>query len=90
MEKSKNVDIIVLAKWKRKEYNMNKIEHMERALKNIDAIVDAYNKGTLIITEQNGYHENGYGLDVIMAIIRNWVIEGTQSTIKRQGGHLYV
>lgn len=63
---------------------------MEKALKSIDALVDAYDKGSLIITEQNGYHENGYGLDVIMAIIRNWVIEGTQSTIKRQGGHLYV
>lgn len=64
---------------------------MEKALRNIDAIVDAYYKGTLIITsEQNGYHENGYGLDVIMAVVRNCVIEGTQSTTKRQGGHLYV
>lgn len=69
---------------------MNKIEYMERALKNIDAIVDAYNKGTLIITEQNGYHENGYGLDVVMAVIRNWVIEGTQSPEQRKRGYLYV
>ena len=63
---------------------------MERALKNIDAIVDAYNKGTLIITEQNGYHENGYGLDVVMAVIRNWVIEGTQSPEQRKRGFMYV
>ena len=69
---------------------MNKIEYMERALKNIDAIVDAYNKGTLIITEQNGYHENGYGLDVVMAVIRNWVIEGTQSPEQRKRGFMYV
>lgn len=70
---------------------MNKIEHMERALKNIDAIVDAYDKGTLIITsEQNGYYEGGYGLDVVMAVIRNCVIEGTQSLTEKKGGYLYV
>lgn len=63
---------------------------MEKALRNIDAIVSAYDKGTIIITEQNGYHENGYGLDVIMAIIRNCVIEGTQLTTKLQGGYLHV
>lgn len=63
---------------------------MEKALKSIDALVDAYDKGSLIITEQNGYHENGYGLDVIMAIIRNWVIEGTQSPTQKKGGFLYV
>ena len=70
---------------------MSEIERMEKALKNIDAIVDAYMEGSLIITsEKNGYHEGGYGLDVVMAVIRNCVIEGTQSTTKRQGGHLYV
>lgn len=69
---------------------MNKIEYMERALKNIDAIVDAYNKGTLIITEQNGYHENGYGLDVVMAIIKNNIIDGTQTLTEKKGGYLYV
>lgn len=70
---------------------MNKIEQMEKALKNIDAIVDAYYKGTLTITsEHNGYCDGSYGFDVIMAIIRNCVIEGTQSPTQRQGGHLYV
>ena len=70
---------------------MNKIEQMEKALKNIDAVVDAYYKGTLIITsEQNGYHEGRYGLDVVMAIIKNHIVDGTQSTTRRKGGHLYV
>lgn len=70
---------------------MNEIERMEKALKNIDAIVDAYNEGTLKITsEHNGYCDGTYGLDVIMAIIRNCVIEGTQSSTQRQGGFLYV
>lgn len=69
---------------------MNKIEQMEKALRNIDAIVDAYYKGSIIITsEKNGYHGE-YGLDVIMAIIRNCVIEGTQSSTERKGGFLYV
>ncbi len=69
---------------------MNKIEQMEKALRNIDAIVDAYYKGSIIITsEKNGYH-GAYGLDVIMAIIRNWVIEGTQSPEQRKKGFIYV
>lgn len=64
---------------------------MEKALRNIDAIVSAYDKGTLIITtEQNGYSDSGYGLDVIMAIIKNYIIDGTQSSTERKGGFLYV
>ena len=63
----------------------------ERALMNIDAIVNAYYNGTLVITsEKNGYCDGSYGLDVIMAIIKNCVIEGTQSPTQRQGGYLYV
>lgn len=63
----------------------------QRALMNIDALVDAYYKGTLVITsEENGYHEGRYGLDVIMAVIRNWVIEGTQLPTQRKGGYIYV
>ena len=70
---------------------MNEIEQMERALKNIDAIVDAYYKGTLRITsEHNGYCDGSYGLDVIMSIIKNQTIDGTQLPTQRKGGHLYV
>jgi hypothetical protein len=70
---------------------MSNIEQMEKALKNIDAIVEAYEKGTLIITsEQNGYHDGMYGLDVVMAVIRNNIIDGTQPSTKRKGGFLYV
>lgn len=70
---------------------MHKLEQMELALRNIDAIVDAYEKGTLIITsEKNGYSDNGYGLDVIMAVIKNHIIDGTQSSTEKKGGHLYV
>lgn len=69
---------------------MNKIEQMEKALRNIDAIVDAYYKGSIIITsEKNGYH-GAYGLDVIMAIIRNNIIDGTQTLTEKKGGYLYV
>lgn len=70
---------------------MSEIERMEKALKNIDAIVDAYMEGSLIITsEKNGYHEGGYGLDVVMAIIKNNIIDGTQTLTEKKGGHLYV
>ena len=70
---------------------MNKIEQMERALKNINAIVDAYNKGTLCITsEKNGYYEDCYGLDVIMAIIKNHIIDGKQTLTEKKGGFMYV
>lgn len=70
---------------------MDKIEQMEKALKNIDAIVDAYYKGTLMVTsEHNGYCDGSYGLDVVMSVIKNHIIDGTQLTTKRKGGHLYV
>lgn len=65
---------------------MDKIEQMGKALRNIDAIVDAYYKGTLVITsEENGYHEGRYGLDVIMAIIKNHIIDGTQTLTEKKG-----
>lgn len=83
--------MIIIAKWKKEGVQMDKIVQMGKALKNIDAIVDAYYKGTLNITsEKNGYCDGSYGLDVIMSIIKNQIIDGTQTLTEKKGGHLYV
>lgn len=61
-----------------------------KALKNINAIVTAYNKGTLIITtEHNGYRGNVTGLDVIMAIIRINIVDGLYDPLESKERYLY-
>lgn len=61
------------------------------ALYKIKAVVEAYYNGTITITtEKNGYMNNEVGLDIIMAIIQNNVIDGIYPTIVKKGGFLYV
>lgn len=61
------------------------------ALYNIKAVVEAYYNGTITVTtEKNGYSENQIGLDVVMAIIQNNIIDGIYPTTERKGGYLYV
>lgn len=75
---------------------MDEVDRMRRSLKCIDAIVDAYVNGKIKITsDKNGL--DGYlngneevGLDVIMAIIRNYVIGGLYMPTQEKGVYLYV
>lgn len=61
------------------------------ALKRIDSIVNAFYSGRLVITsESNGYSNNAIGLDVVMAMIKNHIIDGLQETLERKEGYLYV
>lgn len=61
------------------------------ALYKIKAVVEAYYNGTIrITTEKNGYLEHEVGLDIIMAIIQNHVIDGIYPATERKGGYLYV
>lgn len=61
------------------------------ALKRIDAIVEGFRKGNLIITsEMNGSNEDAIGLDVVMATIKNHIIDGLYEPLDRKRGYMYV
>ena len=62
---------------------------MERALRAIQCIVDAYYAGSLqITTDFNGYGIDMYGLDIIMAIIENHINDGLYGWLRKE--ELYV
>ena len=70
---------------------MKKEERMIKSLKAIDAIVVAYYDGKITITTTiNGYNTETIGLDVIMAVIHNNIIDAMEEVTKRKEGYLYV
>lgn len=70
---------------------MSREKRMQKALKAIDAIVKAYYSGRIIVTtEKNGYTDDMVGLDIIMAIIKNNIIDAMEEVTKRKEGYLYV
>ena len=76
---------------KKKGVILKKEERMLKALKAIDAIVVAYYDGKITITTTvNGYNTDAIGLDVIMAIIKNNIIDAMEEATKRKEGYLYV
>lgn len=70
---------------------MSREKRMERALRAIDAILRAYYSGRIIVTtEINGYTDDRIGLDIIMAIIKNNIIDSMYEPVERKKGFLYV
>ena len=70
---------------------MNRTERMEKKLKAIEAIVKAYYDGKIkITTQKNGYQKEEVGLDVIMAMINNNIIDALYESTERKEGYLYV
>lgn len=70
---------------------MSREKRKERALKAIDAIVKAYYSGRIIVTtEKNGYTDDMVGLDIIMAIIRNHIVDSMYEPTQKKEGFIYV
>lgn len=66
-------------------------KRMQMALKAIDAIVKAYYNGTIkITTQQNGFLKEEVGLDIVMAMINNNIIDALYEPTERKEGFIYV
>lgn len=70
---------------------MSRTERMEKKLKAIQTIVKAYYNGTIkITTQQNGFLKEEVGLDVVMAMINNNIIDAIYEPTQRKEGYIYV
>lgn len=76
---------------KKKGVILKKEDRMIKSLKAIDAIVKAYYNGTIkITTQQNGFLKEEVGLDVVMAMINNNIIDALYEPTERKEGFIYV